>query len=801
MGAGICRYLSPVDTVNGESDAHQVALCGFFMNKDILCAFNISAATGFRIVLAFGSLAYSAGASADAPSIPGTEPAQEAQVSTDDARIAELRENREQAEAELKALSQPVDLGKGAFPHMPSEERLERRALYQQIARGYDEQIDDLHRLKDARQRREEILKTSAGWSGFAEPPPYSIFLADQIWNTRYSLRLAVEGLESQLGLIQLRFDRARDALKAAEERLRQASERVETTKDDPAQGSLERSTRDLEDLRKRAAAVSVNAAETSKARVEEELADTRARLAFAQRQFEAADPQVTFTQADLNKVRARLSKEERRLETDLQQAISERQLQSQALQDSERHLQAQIARQSTKPTADQAATAMSQAKEAIERQRAQLDNVVLQGDLLKQLLDVVEGERQLWETRFALAHDPNPAHARQAFERFTPLFTNVRASRELLRQQLGVVSGQISEFDNRLRHAASAVERRHQNEMLQAYRQREETYNRSLQRIDQAARLLERWRSEIKERHKELPLSARVEDWRHRAWEIATWAWHFEVFSVEDTIEVEGKAITGSRGVTIGKILGALTILLVGYWICLYLARLIGRLAVTRLGLTADVANLVRQWSQAFLITILVIISLVSVKIPLTIFAFLGGAFAIGVGFGAQNLLKNVISGILILVERPLRVGDLIEVDNVRGRVTTIGLRSSTVRDAKGMETLIPNSSFLERNLTNWTYSSLFSRFSLRVGLAYGSPARQVSDLLGNLAKEHPKILKSPAPQVLLEEFGGQGFIFTVNYWLEIRLDMDPNEVASELRMLIEQKFTEAGLKVLPGG
>jgi small-conductance mechanosensitive channel len=295
------------------------------------------------------------------------------------------------------------------------------------------------------------------------------------------------------------------------------------------------------------------------------------------------------------------------------------------------------------------------------------------------------------------------------------------------------------------------------------------------------------------------LPLSARLTDWATQAAGIAATAWNFEVFAAEDTIEVDGKKITGRRSVTVGKILTALGILLVGYWICLYLARLIGALAVKRLGATPEVANLVRQWTQAFLITILILISLISVKIPLTIFAFLGGAFAIGVGFGAQNLLKNVISGILLLIERPLRVGDLIEVDNIRGRVTTIGLRSSTVRDAKGIETLIPNSNFLDRNLTNWTYSSQIGRFSLRVGAPYGS--QKVGELLTDIAGQHPRILKLPSPQALLEEFGEKAVIFTLNYWLDIGLEVEPAEVASDLRYMIEKKFSEIGLKVLPAG
>ena len=198
----------------------------------------------------------------------------------DDALLAELRDKRQRAEAELNAVSQPATLGHGAPPGMPQEELLERRSLLQQIARGYDEQIDDLQRLKEAQQRHEEISRTSQEWKGFPESPPYPVFLADQLWDTLFSLRLAAEGLESQLGLIALRFDRARDALKTAEERLRQASERLEATTD-PAQASRQRWIRDLEDLRRRAASVAVNGAESSKKRVEQELADTQARLAF----------------------------------------------------------------------------------------------------------------------------------------------------------------------------------------------------------------------------------------------------------------------------------------------------------------------------------------------------------------------------------------------------------------------------------------------------------------------------------------------------------------------------------------
>jgi len=720
----------------------------------------------------------------------------------DSAALEELQAKRGKVEQDLKAVQPGATSGtskdgkNAADPE--SDKRQQQRALLQRILRGYDEQIDEAGRLQESAKRLAEVERANAEWKEFSDPPPYSVFFVDQLWNSTVSLRLAVEGLQSQSGLIALRDDRARELLQAVDTKLRKNAEQSEEAADS-TQASRLRDQRELDELRKRAVAVKVAAAEASKRRVEQELAETKARLAFVERQLGAAEQRVSFEDKDLETVRTRNQQERQQLEDELERTVAERAAQAQALQADLRQEEQISARLSSGAQKQQNVRQAEQAKQAVELERARLDNLIAREDLLKQLLDVVEGERQLWESRFAIARDPEPGLARRAYARFAPLFANFSASRDHLRQQVLVTSGQVGELDNRLAHASKAQDRRHIQELLRVQRQREADFNRSLQRMDDTARLFGRWRSQIKEQRNELPLSAKIDDGFRHAWSVLQTAWGVEVFSAEDTIEVDGKKITGYRSVTLGKIVSALVMLLVGYWLCLYVARLIGRMAVTRFGLSAGVANLLRQWSQAFLITMVIVISLVSVKIPLTIFAFLGGAFAIGVGFGAQNLLKNVISGILVLIERPLRVGDLIEVDQVRGRVTTIGLRSSTVRDAKGMDTLIPNSSFLERHLTNWTYSSRQSRFSLRLGVPYGSSTPEVIALLTSVAAEHKQILKEPAPQVLLEEFGAQARIFGLNYWLEIRPDTDPNEVASELRFAIEDKFLQAGWKVLP--
>ena len=749
------------------------------------------------LVLLFGSLVVSEGLTADSdgPKDGAQKTATPSGPSSDQATLTELHNKRDKAQAELDAVNQPKTLAAGAPAGTSQEELLERRTLLHHIVRNLDEQIDDTLRLEQARRQRNQPPESPSTAPAPEESPPYSVFFADQLWDTIYSQHLAVEGLQSQQSLFELRSGRARDGLQATEERLRQLSERLESAKG--TVDDRQRWLRDLETLRQKAAAVLLQATELSKTRIGEELSDAKARLESAEHRLAAVESQEEFTEADLAKIRTRLSEEQQQLADELDKTTAERLRQFDELRTMEGQLASRVSKGST--AGRQAARNLRRTQGAIEVGHVRTDALSLKGDLLQLLLDVVEGERQLWESRYAIVHSGEPGTIREAYDRFAPLFTNFQASRDYVRQQLGIGARQIGELETRLKNSATADDRSHARALLDAHRLREGIYSSTLQRLDQASRFLERWKSMFKEQQQELPLSARLEGWWQQTLERTKGAWDWEVFSAEDTIEVEGKKITGHRSVTVGKIVTALVILSIGYWLCLYVAALVGRLAVTRLGVDAELANLLRQWSQALLLTVLIVTSLLWVKIPLTIFAFLGGAFAIGIGFGAQNLLKNVISGILLLIERPLRVGDLIEVENVRGRVTTIGLRSSTVRDAKGVVTLIPNSSFLERHLTNWTYSSRIGRFSLRVGALYGSPTHLVMKLLGDLAANHPHVLKTPQPQVLLEEFGNQGRIFTLNYWLEIRLDVDPHEVASALRFAIEEKFEAAGVKILP--
>ncbi len=193
----------------------------------------------------------------------------------------------------------------------------------------------------------------------------------------------------------------------------------------------------------------------------------------------------------------------------------------------------------------------------------------------------------------------------------------------------------------------------------------------------------------------------------------------------------------------------------------------------------------------------ILLLVSFSILKIPLTMFAFLGGALAIGIGFGTQTLIKNFISGIILLFERKIRVGDIVDVEGVVGRVTEVSTRSSIIKSPDDVETMIPNSFFLEHKVTNWTLTMPRQRKSVRVGVAYGSDTRTVMDILKDCALRHGLVCKDPEPFVVFEDFGDSALVFILYYWYDFSSDGNALVVASDLRLMIEKRLREAGIEI----
>jgi small-conductance mechanosensitive channel len=193
----------------------------------------------------------------------------------------------------------------------------------------------------------------------------------------------------------------------------------------------------------------------------------------------------------------------------------------------------------------------------------------------------------------------------------------------------------------------------------------------------------------------------------------------------------------------------------------------------------------------------LIVLFALRVVNIPLTLFTFLGGAVAIGVGFGAQNLINNFISGFMVMAEQPIKIGDLIEIEGTFAMVEEVGARCTRIRTGANIHILVPNSSFLEKNIINWTLSDKEVRSQVTVGVIYGSPVREVERLMLQVAEEHQRVKKSPKPFVLFNDFGDNALIFDLYFWINMNRIMDRRIIESDIRFRIDELFREADIVI----
>jgi small-conductance mechanosensitive channel len=251
---------------------------------------------------------------------------------------------------------------------------------------------------------------------------------------------------------------------------------------------------------------------------------------------------------------------------------------------------------------------------------------------------------------------------------------------------------------------------------------------------------------------------------------------------------------VIDERSVKVRQLMMALIVLVVGILLLKQGIRVFRKRVLPRTTLKPNEAVALTKILYYFGVLIVLLFSMRMINIPITAFAFVGGALAIGVGFGAQNLINNFISGFIIMAERPIRLGDLIEIEGNFARVEDIGPRCTRIRTGDNIHILVPNSSFLEKNIVNWTLSDQKVRAHVTVGVAYGSPVREVERLLVRAARENEKVMPDPSPFVLFRDFGDNALIFSLYFWLSMETTVERLLLESNIRFRIDELFREAG-------
>ncbi|MFT7381588.1 MAG: small-conductance mechanosensitive channel, partial [Roseivirga sp.] len=173
-----------------------------------------------------------------------------------------------------------------------------------------------------------------------------------------------------------------------------------------------------------------------------------------------------------------------------------------------------------------------------------------------------------------------------------------------------------------------------------------------------------------------------------------------------------------------------------------------------------------------------------------------LAGALGVGIGFGLQNIANNFISGLIILFERPIKVGDRIEVGNISGDVVKVAARATTVSTNDNISIIIPNSEFISQKVINWSHNDRNIRFHVPVGVSYNEDPAKIKSILLEIAKRHPDVLQKPEPEVLFLEYADSSLNFDLMVWTSTYIDR-PIVLRSQLYYLIFEKFKEQGVEI----
>src|SRR5437660_2264065 len=238
------------------------------------------------------------------------------------------------------------------------------------------------------------------------------------------------------------------------------------------------------------------------------------------------------------------------------------------------------------------------------------------------------------------------------------------------------------------------------------------------------------------------------------------------------------------------------IALLIAVFWLSSRTKRFLFNRFLAQSGLDRSLQYAIAQIVSNVVLIVGIFIVLDNAGIHLGALAVFAGAVGVGVGFGLQNIASNFISGLVILAERPITVGDRVEVAGIAGQVQHIRARSTVIVTNDNITMIVPNTKFIDSPVTNWTYTDRRVRFRIPVGVAYGSDIVKVREALLAVARENVNTLEDPAPSVFLKGFGDNSIDFELVVWSS-EMSYRPRRYRSDLNFAMEQKLREAGIEI----
>jgi small-conductance mechanosensitive channel len=562
----------------------------------------------------------------------------------------------------------------------------------------------------------------------------------------------------------------AKTALEQKERNRRQAKEAIESNENEADTQSLSIALRIAQiDSRAATAELRLRSIELQNQKLEGELRDLQ--LTFLQEKIEHIEKGVRFVQQGLDEYLAQIDEAEFRLTQALELAQADFAVRDAEWIEARRRLEAS-------PTKGQDLVEELEARQLARRARQR------EVSLINERVQALSDTRKVWNRRFHVFNDTADnetvdqweAETRQALDQINRDLRINSARLTELRKEAITLDSEINASNDASLEVRRWLEQQkhHLNAMVSSYTE-------TVDRLESARRLHDKLLSEISTQASDITLTERLD----AIWVTILHVWNYELTSIQD------------NPITVRKIVIGIILLLVGLYASRLMSGWLGRRFLPRFGLNEGAIAAIQSLLFYLLLITVIMLSLRIVNVPLTAFTILGGALAIGIGFGSQNIVNNFISGLILLAERPIRVGDLVEIDDLIGVIEHIGPRSTRVRSPENMDIIVPNSSFLENNVVNWTLTDDRYRTRVVVGVVYGSPTRDVIKLIRKAVDDHGKVLPQPEPIILFADFGDNALIFEAHFWVRMRRIMERRIIESDIRARIDSLFREAGIVI----
>ena len=605
-----------------------------------------------------------------------------------------------------------------------------------------------------------------------AEKPVLPSFITlDKLQEDRIILREHEQSIAASISAAEALLSASKENHASCEKNRRRIKDNAAPQRDNATDQPLV-----LAELRCRLASEEVNQNEIMLRNNRKELNINQLNLAIVDQKIARAKALMVFSEEQLQGQILKIDKNAREVAGMLERAQANKELQYARWAKAKDELDTPLLSAEERPKKEQ----------EVQTWKVLSDTRRLEVELLNNWLKRLDELKKVWQKRFTVFNNTGTESLKTLMDSTRRALKSLEREKQLQASHKSNADDQALLLEQELKTARQSSEATWFVEtQLTAIQNQLEHLDHELKSIQALQWAYKKLQSEIEERLQFRGFNERLEELQA----VLSSTWNYELTSTDDF------------PITAGKIITALFFLIAGYFVSRYLTGKAGKQIKRRFKLDEAAAIAIQTITHYCLLVMIVLFVLNMVRIPLTFFTVIGGALAIGVGFGSQTIVNNFLSGLILMAERPVKIGDVVEVEGRQGTVEMIGARSARIKTFDNLRLVVPNSTLLQNPLINWSLADDIVRREIIVGVQYGSPVELVEKLLRQAVIEHPLVEGEPEPIILFYDFGDNALIFKIFLWISMfKTQMKHQkilQVESQIRFRIDAMFRENNIVI----